>query len=255
MNFLDKLNNLMDERGLNRNTLSVRSGIPYTTIDSFYKKGFENAKLSTIQKLADFFDTTLDYLMRDEISDPSFGKTSGFSFSLQEKAIIEKYRKLDTHGHQVVSFLLDAEYERVRDIMAAIQGEASGTSGTIAVPLLRDALSRKEVGTIPVTASGEIRSDERDLVALPVTEDTMAPLLNPGDKLIVRQQSSLDKEDFAVVLLDGMQVVCKMVVKEGDSFRLFPLDKKLEEMVIHKDEIKKKRFEIVGRVVKTIQAG
>lgn len=252
MIFGDRLTELRKENGFKtRKEFCEIIGIPETTLRN-YEKGEREPGHVFIKQMSEFFNVSADYLL---------GLTDiktilpNLDISKSEALMIEKYNKLDTHGRQVVSFLLDAEYERVRDIMAAIQGEASGTSGTIAVPLLRDALSRKEVGTIPVTASGEIRSDERDLVALPVTEDTMAPLLNPGDKLIVRQQSSLDREDFAVVLLDGVQVVCKKVVKEGDSFRLFPLDKKLEEMVIHKDEIKKKRFEIVGRVVKTIQAG
>ena len=254
MDFLEKLNSLMNDRGLNRNTLSAGSGIPYTTIDSFYKKGFENAKLSTIQKLADYFDTTLDYLMRDEIDDPNFGKASGFMFSFQEKNIIEKYRALDTHGHQVVDFLLNAEYDRVQDVMAASRGEVAGKSGTIAVPLLKDALSRKEVGTIPVQPDDEIRKDEDDLFALPVTNDAMAPFVHPGDKLIVRQQSEVDNGDIAVVLLDGIQVVCKQVIKEGDNLRLVPLNKKYEDMVIHKEDIREKRFETIGRVVKSVQA-
>ncbi len=49
MNLLDKLDFLMSENDLNKNTLSQKSGIPYSTIDSLYKKGFENIKLSTLK--------------------------------------------------------------------------------------------------------------------------------------------------------------------------------------------------------------
>ena len=45
MTFLDKLNFLMKEHNLNKSTLSKSCGIPYTTIDGWYKKGFENKKL------------------------------------------------------------------------------------------------------------------------------------------------------------------------------------------------------------------
>lgn len=61
MDFLEKLNHLMEERKINKNVLSKESGIPYTTIDGFYKKGYQNAKLTTIKKLCDYFDVTLDY--------------------------------------------------------------------------------------------------------------------------------------------------------------------------------------------------
>lgn len=63
----------MASQGFNKHTLSMACGIPYTTIDAWYKKGYSNAKLSTIQKLADFFGVTIDYLMREEITDINYG--------------------------------------------------------------------------------------------------------------------------------------------------------------------------------------
>lgn len=63
----------MASHGFNKHTLSMACGIPYTTIDAWYKKGYSNAKLSTIQKLADFFGVTIDYLMREEITDINYG--------------------------------------------------------------------------------------------------------------------------------------------------------------------------------------
>lgn len=44
MNFLEKLDYLMRRDGLNKNTLSMKSDVLYTTIDAFYKKGFDNVK-------------------------------------------------------------------------------------------------------------------------------------------------------------------------------------------------------------------
>lgn len=112
MTFLDKLDYLMQKYDLNKNTLSQASGVPYTTIDSFYKKGYENAKLSTIQKLACYFNTTLDYLMRDEIEDPNYGKSTGFEVNFSEMQYIKKYRNLDSHGKEMVDFVLETEYKR-----------------------------------------------------------------------------------------------------------------------------------------------
>lgn len=61
--FLNVLDELMKKNGLNKNTLSKKSGIPYTTIDGFYKKGCDNTKLSTLRQLAKFFNVSLDYLI------------------------------------------------------------------------------------------------------------------------------------------------------------------------------------------------
>ena len=60
MSFLTKLDKLMKDRNINKNQLSKESGVPYTTIDGFYKKGTDNIKLSTLKKLAAYFECSLD---------------------------------------------------------------------------------------------------------------------------------------------------------------------------------------------------
>lgn len=64
--FLETLNSLMESNGLNKNTLSKYSGIPYTTIVGFYTKGTDNVKLSTLRKLADYFNVSLDFLINGQ---------------------------------------------------------------------------------------------------------------------------------------------------------------------------------------------
>ena len=56
MGLTDKLDILMKERNINKAELARASGVPYTTIDGFYKKGSENAKLSTLKKLCAYFE-------------------------------------------------------------------------------------------------------------------------------------------------------------------------------------------------------
>ena len=68
MTFLDKLDLLMKSSGLNKHKLSIISGVPYTTIDGFYKKGYENAKISTIRKIARALGCSLDYLIDEDIA-------------------------------------------------------------------------------------------------------------------------------------------------------------------------------------------
>lgn len=61
--FLEILERLMKERNINKNVLANESGIPYTTIDGWWKKGHDNIRLSTLRKLAAYFNVSLDYLM------------------------------------------------------------------------------------------------------------------------------------------------------------------------------------------------
>ena len=71
MGLTDKLDILMKERKINKAELARESGVPYTTIDGFYKKGSENAKLSTLKKLCAYFNCSLDYLADDNVDEHS----------------------------------------------------------------------------------------------------------------------------------------------------------------------------------------
>lgn len=71
MSFTDKLENLMKANGIsNKSELSRLSGIPYTTIDGFYKKGSDNIKLSTLKKLSECLHCSLDFLVDDVNEEP-----------------------------------------------------------------------------------------------------------------------------------------------------------------------------------------
>lgn len=71
MNLLDKLEMLMKNKGINKRQLSIGSDIPYSTIDNLWKKGYENIKLSTLKKIASFFDVSLDFLVDGVQQEPS----------------------------------------------------------------------------------------------------------------------------------------------------------------------------------------
>ena len=82
MNFLEKLNYMLEKENLNRNSLSKQSGIPYTTIDGWYKKGYDEMRLSTLKKLANFFNTDLEFWVENN-------NTS--SVLMNESDIVGKY--------------------------------------------------------------------------------------------------------------------------------------------------------------------
>ena len=98
MGLTDKLDMLMNERHINKAELARESGIPYTTIDGFYKKGSENAKLSTLKKLCAYFGCTLDYLADDNIEGSCISTIAahkdGENFTPEELQKIEEYKKL-----------------------------------------------------------------------------------------------------------------------------------------------------------------
>lgn len=90
MNFLEKLNQLMNENGLNKNKLSKACGIPYTTIDGWYKKGYEGLKLTTLKRLSDYFNVSLDFWITET------KKASEPEISDQVKSDVDLLCKLDS---------------------------------------------------------------------------------------------------------------------------------------------------------------
>ncbi len=102
MNFLEKLDFMMEERGLNKNTLSKQCNIPYTTIDGWYKKGYEGLKLSSLRKLSSFFNVTIDFWVEDD-SETHKSK----SISNEEKVCLDLYQQLDTFDKRIVINLIE----------------------------------------------------------------------------------------------------------------------------------------------------
>lgn len=98
MDLLDRLKLLMQKTNDSNASLARNSGIPYTTIDGLFKKGYKNAYVSTIQKLSDYFNVSIDYLIRG---------TSGISDEAQ--IIASKYDKLGEHGKKVVNAIIELE--------------------------------------------------------------------------------------------------------------------------------------------------
>lgn len=104
MNFLEKLDTLMAQKGLNRKTLSEVSGVPYTTIIGFYAKGYEGTRMSTVKSLAHFFNVSTDYLIRDEITDPNYGLSAPADPVLapDERRLVTDYRAFNEEGKEKI---------------------------------------------------------------------------------------------------------------------------------------------------------
>ena len=84
MDFLEKLDFMMKRYNLNKRSLSIKSDIPYTTIDNWYKRGYEGIKLETLRKLSNYFNTLIDFWVLDDVTDPNHGKVN----SLDRKSVV-----------------------------------------------------------------------------------------------------------------------------------------------------------------------
>ncbi len=249
MNFLEKIDALMKECDLNKNTLSQESGIPYTTIDGWYKKGYSNARLPTIQKLADYFDTTLDYLIRDEITDKDFGKTFGFEISVHEKNLIKKYRGLDTHGKKAVDWIAEHELDRLQGPESPIGGiiENATTAYSKIIPFPGKVSAGLGVEAIPNydTIAGPDAAD----FALLVDGDSMEPRYHSGQIIYIKKQLTVENGQIAVVQVYGNddfdpRAYLKQIYNKADCARLVSLNHEYADI-----EVPYKNLTILGTVI------
>ena len=112
MDFLEKLNYLMEKNHLNKSTLSKACNIPYTTIDGWYKKGYEGLKLTTLRKLAEFFGTSLDYWASEDNE-----------LTAEKSEILKKIQKMPDDVKQLAeqySLLSDSDRELVKKMINSL---------------------------------------------------------------------------------------------------------------------------------------
>lgn len=107
LNILSKIEESMTRKGIkNRRQLSEYSGIPYSTITGFYAKGYDKMKMSTLKTLADCLNVSVDYLVRDEITDPNYGLSSPAApvsdLTADETQLIDDYRSLNEQGQEYI---------------------------------------------------------------------------------------------------------------------------------------------------------
>lgn len=130
MTFLEKLDLLMETEGINKRKLAIRSGVPYTTIDGFYKKGYENAQISTIRKIAKAFGCSLDYLIETE-EDIKEQPTEDGELSEKELGLIRSIGKLDQSDRELAADLCSAlVLELLRHRTIVVEESAAVPAGT-----------------------------------------------------------------------------------------------------------------------------
>ena len=96
MDFLEKLDFLMGKYNLNKSTLSKSCGIPYTTIDGWYKRGYEGLKLPTLKKLSNYFGISLDYWADDNLIEPVPPKINNLTLTQKDEIeLLTDYRTLN----------------------------------------------------------------------------------------------------------------------------------------------------------------
>ena len=96
-------------------------------------------------------------------------------------------------------------------------------------------------------------TDKENYYALSIVGDSMTPLFNDGDIVIVHKQDCFENGDNCVVLINGEEATVKKVYKGNTGIELKAVNPYYPPRIFTKEEIKQIPVEIIGVVEKSIR--
>lgn len=123
MKMINKIELLMHEAGLNRRQFSIKAGIPYSTVDNWFKVDCEKMQLPTFRVLCDFFGVTMDSMAWDDQEIVYRKDVKMPEITPAERDVIHAFRYLDDDGKGRILNALN--YERTQEKERKKVSEAS----------------------------------------------------------------------------------------------------------------------------------
>lgn len=97
---------------------TIKIEIPYSTVATIFNRGLDKASIESILKICEALNISIDELIRKQkivrLQDPA--PLPSLDLTHEESELIRKYRTLDDHGHRIVTYVLDEEYDRCSTI-------------------------------------------------------------------------------------------------------------------------------------------
>lgn len=177
-------------KNLKQEELAERIGAKYRSI-STWENGTAKPDCLTILRICEVLSISPNHLL-------------GFNMNvdaptLNEWAILHKYRDIDEIGKDAVSAVLDAEYRRVAKPKKArllrldfYNYPASAGTGNFLEEETPDDIFVKECS----------EGEAADYV-IPIAGDSMEPTFHDGDKVFVEKRDVIDEGDIGIFVING----------------------------------------------------
>lgn len=92
--FKENLQKFLTEKNLSQKQLSEHTGIPASSIASWFGKQSSSPSIEAVVKIADCFGCTIDYLVGRESEDGVIVVSESNEYTQNEKDLIEVFRQL-----------------------------------------------------------------------------------------------------------------------------------------------------------------
>lgn len=173
-----------------------------------YEKGNSEPNMLTVSKIMNVLKVDANFLWQDDTDFP-------MQVSYDEIKHIEKYRALDSHGQETVSYILDRETERVKQIEQAVSTASSpaatrminyyyrlASAGTGQIIFDMPPTKRIEIPDIP-----EFRKAD---YAIGVNGNSMEPTYYDGDTLLVEMTDNIEIGEIGIFSVNNECFVKKL---------------------------------------------
>ncbi len=221
MNFTDKLDLLMERRGISRGKLAEETGIPYNTIVGFYTKGYRNMKLSNLKRLGEYFGLSLDVLADDDAPLEAIHEVPKAN---------SRYDRLNPGCRKIVDGVIDGllnlplaedtpEEEKAPEI-TYIREYLTPAAAGYANPALGD-----DYIMVPKPEDAPREAD----FACRIAGDSMEPVIADGSRVWVSRGNELTDGDVGIFFVDG-DMKCKQYCEDAfGNIYLFSLNRKRKD--------------------------
>lgn len=204
MSFYDRLKESRINAGYTQEQLANKIGVAKSTL-SGYESGNRDPSMYTISKMMEILNVDANFLWQDDTDFP-------MQVSYEEIKHIEKYRALDQHGQETVSYILNQETERVRQINQAASTPAAtrminyyyrlASAGAGQIIFDMPPTKRIEIPDIPEFKKADY--------AIGVNGNSMEPTYYDGDTLLVEMTDHIEQEEIGIFSVNNECFVKKL---------------------------------------------
>ncbi len=216
--------------------------IPYTTIQSIFNRGINNAGMQNVIKICQALGIDTDALAEGKIEER---KTHDNLVTVSEKEHIKKYRSLSEHGKKMADSFLDMQYEYEKEESMKLEEPFPTITKTL-------------YGYAPSAGSGNYLPDtiDENYIVIPDTPknrkadyiievggDSMEPEYMDGERVLVKKQDSVEIDEIGVFVING-----DAYIKQFKSDRLHSLNPKRGDIYFEENQTITCMGKVIGKL-------
>ena len=235
MDIVEKIKQIKHSRKITNEDLSLKSGIPLGTLNKLLSGSVAEPKLSTLLSICSVLNCRLSDLTGETLpsSDPLF----------------EKFSQLDDHGKELVTLIIEKEYQRCRESAPAVTlTPVPQSRRAIILPLFDLPVSAGTGVYLDGDSSENIKIEMTDKTkdadfALRISGDSMMPKYQNGDVILVDSSVSPEPGELGIYICDG----CGYFKKFGGD-RLISLNPDYRDIPLSSFEDVVCKGRVIGRL-------